>query len=109
VHLLFLDESGRLGQHSLFALGGVAVRDTDWQVLRDAWQATLREHAWPLDKEIKWHGVRNGSVPPALADAVFATLAKAPFTAYVRCSTSNSVARPSPSSSPATTRSTRRP
>ena len=30
MHLLFLDESGRIGEDSLFALGGVAVRDGDW-------------------------------------------------------------------------------
>jgi hypothetical protein len=35
MHLLFLDESGRLDQGGLFALGGVAVRDSDWPDLRD--------------------------------------------------------------------------
>jgi Protein of unknown function (DUF3800) len=83
VHLLFLDESGRLDQGGLFALGGVAVRDADWAVLRAVWQGTLREHRWPLDREVKWHGIRKGEVPPALADAVFVALATAPFTAYV--------------------------
>jgi Protein of unknown function (DUF3800) len=83
VHLLFLDESGRLDQGGLFALGGVAVRDADWAVLRAVWQGTLREHRWPLDREVKWHGIRKGEVPPALADAVFVALASAPFTAYV--------------------------
>jgi hypothetical protein len=47
------------------------------------WQRTLAEHGWPQEKEIKWHGIRNGEVPPALADAVYTALANAPFTAYV--------------------------
>ena len=83
MHLLFLDESGQLDKDPLFALGGIAVRDSDWHLLRDAWQQTLRGHNWPLDREVKWHGIRTGAVPPALADAVFKTLANAPFTAYV--------------------------
>ena len=41
MHLLFLDESGRIGEDSLFALGGVAVRDGDWHRLRDCWLAPL--------------------------------------------------------------------
>jgi len=83
LRLLFLDESGKPDQGGLFALGGVAIRDADWPELRDLWQATLREHRWPLDRELKWHGIRKGEVPPALADAVFEALATAPFTAYV--------------------------
>jgi hypothetical protein len=83
VHLLFLDESGRLDQGGLFALGGVAVRDSDWPQLRDLWQQTLRDASWPLDREVKWHGIRKGEVPPPLADAVFDALAAAPFTCYV--------------------------
>jgi len=83
VHLLFLDESGRIDQGGLFALGGIAVRDTDWPELRRVWQETLSAAGWPLDHEIKWHGIRKGEVPPALADSVFAMLAVAPFTAYV--------------------------
>jgi hypothetical protein len=83
MHLLFLDESGRLDQDQLFALGGIAIRDTDWHLLRDRWHATLQNHNWPLDREVKWHGVRSGAIPPALADAVFDTLTDAPFTAYV--------------------------
>jgi hypothetical protein len=47
MHLLFLDESGRLDQDSLFALGGLIVRDADWHQLRDTWQETLRAHSWP--------------------------------------------------------------
>jgi Protein of unknown function (DUF3800) len=84
MHLLFLDESGQVDKGSgLFALGGIAVGDADWATLRDTWQSTLREHRWPLDREVKWHGIRKGEVPDALADAVFDTLAAAPFTAYV--------------------------
>ena len=83
MHLLFLDESGKIDQGGLFALGGIAVRDTDWPELRRVWQETLSAAGWPLDREIKWHGIRKGEVPPALADAVFAALAAAPFTAYV--------------------------
>ncbi len=82
VHLLFLDESGTPGE-GLFALGGVAVRDRDWHLLRDRWHATLTAQRWPLDREVKWHGIRKGEVPPALADSVFETLAAAPVTAYV--------------------------
>jgi hypothetical protein len=55
VQLLFLDESGRLDQGTSFALGGIAVRDADWSVLRDLWQETLREAGWPLHRELKWH------------------------------------------------------
>jgi hypothetical protein len=83
VRLLFLDESGRLDQGGLFALGGVAVRDRDWPALRELWQKTLRERRWPLDREVKWHGIRKGDVPPTLADALFDALAAAPFTWYV--------------------------
>ena len=83
MHLLFVDESGKLDQGGVFALGGVAVRDRDWPELRDLWQGTLRSGGWPLDREVKWHGIRKGEVPPAVADAVFAALAGAPFTCYV--------------------------
>ncbi len=83
VYLLFLDESGRLDQGGQFALGGIAVRDSEWRALRELWQETLSAAAWPLDREVKWHGIRKGEVPPALADAVYAALARAPLTAYV--------------------------
>jgi hypothetical protein len=71
VHLLFLVESGRLDQRALFALGGIALRDHDWRTLRTAWQETLSGGGWPLDREVKWHGIRRGDVPPPLGDAVF--------------------------------------
>jgi hypothetical protein len=38
MHLLFLDESGKLDQAGLFALGGIAVRDHDWPGLKERWQ-----------------------------------------------------------------------
>jgi hypothetical protein len=83
MRLLFLDESGKLGEGGLFALGGIALRDRDWPELRDLWHETLAAHRWPLERELKWHGIRTGEVPPALADSVYDTLATAPFSAYV--------------------------
>ena len=52
MHLLFLDESGKIEQGGLFALGGIAVRDADWPQLRRIWQETLSAAGWPLDREI---------------------------------------------------------
>jgi hypothetical protein len=83
MHLLFLDESGRLSDRKFFALGGVAVAGTDWHLLRDHWQETLTAHDWPVDREVKWHGIRTGEVPPALADAVVRALARSPLRCYV--------------------------
>jgi len=83
MHLLFLDESGQIDKGGLFALGGIAIRDTDWPELRRVWHETLSAARWPLDLELKWHDIRKGKAPPALADAVFATLAAAPITVYV--------------------------
>jgi hypothetical protein len=83
VHLLFLDESGQLSQRRLFALGGVALRDRDWHTLRELWLETLEAHAWPADRELKWHGIRTGEVPPKLADAIVRTIAAAPVRCYV--------------------------
>jgi hypothetical protein len=83
VHLLFIDESGQLDQGGFFALGGIAVRDSDCIDLRGRWQGTLAAHGWPLDREIKWHEIRTGAVPPALGDALFAMLASAPVTVFV--------------------------
>jgi hypothetical protein len=40
VHLLFLDESGQLAEKKFFALGGIALRDSDWPFLREFWQST---------------------------------------------------------------------
>jgi hypothetical protein len=83
MHLLFVDESGQLDHGGLFALGGIAVRDSSWSELRRRWHETLAAHAWPLDREVKWHLIRKGGVPPVLADSLFAMLATAPVTAYV--------------------------
>jgi hypothetical protein len=83
VHLLFLDESGQLSERRFFALGGVALRDRDWHALRDLWLDTLAEHAWPVSREVKWHGIRTGEVPPPLADAIVKALARAPIQCYV--------------------------
>jgi hypothetical protein len=83
MHLLFLDESGQLSARRFFALGGVVVRDRDWLHLRDLWHATLAAHGWPADREVKWHGIRTGEVPPALADSVVDALAGAPLHCYV--------------------------
>jgi Protein of unknown function (DUF3800) len=83
VHLLFLDESGQLSERRFFALGGIALRDTEWHHLRDLWHETLVAHNWPADREIKWHGIRTGTVPPPLADAVVAMLGGSPLRCYV--------------------------
>jgi hypothetical protein len=83
VQLLFLDESGRLDQGGLFALGGIAIRDSEWQELKELWQSAVRVAGWPLDREVKWHGIRTGEVPPPLADALFEMLGRAPFACYV--------------------------
>ena len=83
MHLLFLDESGQLSDRRFFAIGGVALRDRDWHALRDLWQATLAEQSWPAEQEVKWHGIRTGEVPPALADAIVSALARSPVSCYV--------------------------
>ena len=83
MHLLFLDESGQLAQRTFFALGGIAIRDSDWPELRETWRSRLVEHSWPPEREIKWHGIRTGEVPPALADAIVLALSRRPLTCYV--------------------------
>lgn len=83
MRLLFLDESGRIEDGKTFALGGVAVRADNWRALRECWLAPLRAHGWDPAREVKWHGIRKGEVPDALADAVIDALSRAPFTAYV--------------------------
>jgi hypothetical protein len=82
VHLLFLDESGKPDAR-VFAVGGFAVRADEWQVLRDRWRAALEKHRWPLEREIKWHGIRKGEVPPALGDDLLEAIADAPITCFV--------------------------
>ncbi len=108
MHLLFLDESGQLDQRRFFALGGIAVRDADWPELRRIWQETLRAAGWPLDRELKWHGIRTGTVPPATADAVFDALAVAPIRCYVTLLDIELGAEKFPSASSAPTSSSRR-
>ncbi len=44
MYLLFLDESGQLSEQKFFALGGVALRGSDWRTLRGSWQETLSAH-----------------------------------------------------------------
>jgi hypothetical protein len=82
MHLLFLDESGEPSK-PMFAIGGVAVRADEWEVLRQRWRTMLEEQGWPSDKELKWHGCLTGEVPPAVADAAFASVAEAPITCFV--------------------------
>jgi hypothetical protein len=82
VYLLFLDESGRPSD-KLFAVGGLAVRADQWDELRAHWEAALQAHGWPHDREAKWHGIRTGVVPPALADALFDGIRRSPITCFV--------------------------
>src|SRR4051794_29213838 len=58
VHILFLDESGKPSDRT-FAVGGVAVAADCWAELRERWAAALAAHAWPADREAKWHGIRT--------------------------------------------------
>lgn len=81
MHLLFLDESGKPGDRT-FALGGVAVRADSWHELQSCWNGALESCEWPLDKEAKWHGIKTGEVPPALADKLFEALGAAPITCF---------------------------
>ena len=78
MHLLFLDESGQLSERRFFALGGVAIRDTDWHASATSGRRRSPRTTGRVDREVKWHGIRKGEVPPALADAVVAALARAP-------------------------------
>jgi hypothetical protein len=52
-------------------------------MLRENWLAPLAAAGWDPANEVKWHGIRNGFVPPVLADAVVDGLSRAPFVAYV--------------------------
>jgi hypothetical protein len=82
VHLQFLDESGTPDAR-VFAVGGCAVRADEWQILRDRWRAALERHGWPLEREIKWHGIRTGGVPSVLGDDLLEAIAGAPITCFV--------------------------
>jgi hypothetical protein len=83
MRLLFLDESGRLDRDnsspSAASLSVIAIGPS----FAISGNETLRRHNWPVDKEVKWHGVARGGVPPAVADAIYDALATAPFTCYV--------------------------
>lgn len=82
MYLLFVDESGKPDERT-FAVGGVAVRADEWGLLRDRWLAALDAHVWPHEKEIKWHSIRTGIIPPALADELYAALSDSPITCFV--------------------------
>jgi hypothetical protein len=65
VHLLFLDESGKIDQGGLFALGGIAVRDTDWS--RRAFQVrVLRPGMWSAKHLSRATGCQPPVAPPKL-------------------------------------------
>jgi hypothetical protein len=81
MYLLFLDESGKPGDKA-FALGGIAIRADQWPRLDELWETAFEAHDWPPDREAKWHGVRTGEVPDALANALFAALSEAPITCF---------------------------
>jgi hypothetical protein len=82
MHILFLDESGKPSDRT-FAVGGVAVAADRWADLRARWEGALTAYGWPAEREAKWHGIRTGEVPPALADALFAALCGSPITCFV--------------------------
>lgn len=81
MYLLFVDESGEPGGRS-FTLGGAAIRMDDWHVVHERWEALRTASSWPPDREIKWHRIKIGDVPPAMADALFDMLAGAPMTCF---------------------------
>jgi hypothetical protein len=54
-----------------------------WAELRQLWESALKTHRWPIDREAKWHGIRTGEVPPALADDLFDAVCGAPVVCFV--------------------------
>ncbi len=52
-------------------------------MLRERWEAALGAHRWPIDREAKWHGIRTGEVPPALADDLYSAVAGSPVSCFV--------------------------
>ena len=83
MHLLFLDESGQLSERKFFALGGVALRDSRLARAPRPLAGDARRARLAGRPEVKWHGIRTGEVPPALADAIVGALARAPLRCYV--------------------------
>jgi hypothetical protein len=83
MRLLFLDESGRLDHPGWFGLGGIVISDKHWPAVRERWQSALRTQGWPSAKELKWHGIRTGDVPPAVGDAAYAAIASMPVQIFV--------------------------
>ena len=81
MYLLFLDESGTPAD-DVFALGGVAIRASDWTLVRTRWDDCLRAAGWPSDRELKWSGTVTGAVPPDTADAVYSCLAGLPLVCF---------------------------
>ena len=82
VQFLFVDESGNPSDRK-FAIGGVAVHAHEWPMFRERWQAMLARHRWPAGDEIKWHLIRTGLIPPAMADDIYAELARSEITCFV--------------------------
>jgi hypothetical protein len=82
VYLLFLDESGTPGEE-VFALGGVAMRASDWPRISREWQECLAAVEWPDDLELKWSGTASGRVPPDVADAAYSCLSGLAVTCFV--------------------------
>jgi hypothetical protein len=81
MYLLFLDESGTPAD-DLFALGGVAIKASDWPLVRARWNDCLEAAEWPSDRELKWSGTASGEVPPDTADAVYSCLAGLPVVCF---------------------------
>ena len=82
MQFLFVDESGKPSDRK-FAIGGVAVHAHQWTMFRERWQAMLARHRWPAGDEIKWHLIRTGLIPPAMADDIYAELARSEITCFV--------------------------
>ncbi|MBK5110986.1 MAG: DUF3800 domain-containing protein [Thermoleophilia bacterium] len=82
MYLLFLDESGK-PDDGVFALGGVSIRADRWHGIRERWNDCLTQAGWPIDRELKWSGTRDGEVPPEVADAAYACLAELEVECFV--------------------------
>jgi len=82
MRFLFVDESG-LPSERFFAIGGASIAADDWRAFRARWLAMLARHGWPVDRELKWHDIGRGLIPPAMADDVYAELARSEITCFV--------------------------